>query len=169
MLILAFTCMARAAEGPSAYLPKVGPAPLRFQLPPRSVTPLPLPLLAMADPVTPVVAKQAQPPPGPSPVQAPTRVEESPPDLWDTFLAEATRPAPDSPVAAPPREEAPGGASAAPPLPNVTPQMLVKFFNQSPGSSNRVGVEFLAPPSFFKPATPPGGGASSTATYTTPK
>jgi len=165
VLTLVLACMAQAAEGLSAYLPKVGPSPLRFQPPPRRVVPLTLPSLAMADPAPP----QAQPRPGPSPFEAPTKVEESPPDLWETFLADAINPAPDPAVTALPREQAPTEPPVAPPPPNVTPQMLVKFFNQPPGASNRVGGEFLVPPGFFRPATPPGGGASSTATYTTPK
>ncbi len=192
MLILVFASMAQAAEGVSPYLPKVGPPPLRFQPAPRSVALLKLPPLAMADPTPPVAVPPAQPTPAPSHLPAPTNAEEAAPDLWDMFGADSAIPTPDPPVTASPPQPAGTAPPAAPPPPappgpppppdpagtappaeppplNVTPQMLVKFFNQQPGASNRTGVEFLAPPSFFKPAIPPGGSPSSTATYTTPK
>ena len=169
MLILVFASMAQAAEGVSPYLPKVGPPPLRFQPAPRSVALLKLPPLAMADPTPPVAVPPAQPTPAPSHLPAPTNAEEAAPDLWDMFGADSAIPTPDPPVTASPPEPAGTAPPAEPPPLNVTPQMLVKFFNQQPGASNRTGVEFLAPPSFFKPAIPPGGSPSSTATYTTPK
>lgn len=165
VLILVLAGMAQAAEGLSAYLPKVGPAPLRFRPPPRSVAPLALPALAMADPAPSASAPRAQPTPGPSPLQPPTEVAGPPADFVDTLLADAISPVPDPVVPMLPQDPTP---AAAPP-PNITPQMLVKFFNQQPGASNRVRGEFLVAPGFFTPATPPGSGHSSTATYTTPK
>ncbi len=144
----------RPAGSPKAYLPVLGPAPLRVSFPPAVTRTAQLPPLAMFDP-----------PPLPEPV---------PPDATTNQLVELGPPAPPPPPPAPtaygppPPEAATSlvfdpALGAAPPEAIVTPQMLVQFFK--PVGSNYLGGTWSVP--MFVPPSPPAT-KSSTATYQTP-
>lgn len=111
------------------YLRRVGPAPLRFQPPPKPMSEIgPLPPLAMTDP---------EPPP--PEILGPPIETNAPP------VVEATAPAP---VVTP----------VVPVEPVFTPQMFVQFFNGQNGTNRDFNVvvpyQFIPPPVTTIPAPP---------------
>ena len=115
------------------YLQRVGPAPLRFQPPPKPLSELgPLPPLAMKDP---------EPPP--PEILGPPMVTNAPPAVVETKVTPA--------VVAP----------MAPVEPVFTPQMFVQFFNDRNGTNGPnhdysvvVPYQFIPPPATSIPAPP---------------
>lgn len=148
----------RKSAPPNAYLPALGPEPLRITYPRNQPLVAQLPPLAMFDP----------PPPAETP----------PPDSTTNQVVEVTPPVPPAPPAPPtlpPDLPAygppPSGVTsplvfdptlpAPPSMPIVTPQMLVQFFK--PVGSNCLGGAWSVP--MFVPPDPPAT-KPSTATYT---
>jgi hypothetical protein len=164
--------LATAAGMWADYLPRVGPAPLRFGSVTRVAgTNVVLPPLAMAD------APPAHPPEasGPKATLAETNrpspvVAERGGDLWGVLLA-----APGSSEPRPPLAPAPDPAPPPTPTPppvdlgngGLTPQMLLTLFDLSAGRTNKPGTTIVLPGSLFQPpiAAPV---PSSSATYSTP-
>ena len=143
----------RAPTPPThAWLPAIGPAPMRFQAP-DPISHATLPPLAMEDPPA-----------------GPPLARTEPSAAATSHPASATPPG--SPLPAPPSTgpapapTAPNAQPGSPPLlagpeaPIVTPQMLVQFFKPV-GSNNLGGV--WSTPVFIPPNPPPT--KSSTATY----
>jgi len=151
----------------SAFLPVIGPAPLRFSVTPPPLRSNTLPPLAMSDPVVPVptnsIADSASlellGPPIPSTTNTLTLAAASGPlpvpQLAATAGTNAVAPLVASPFAVPSLSD-----TNEPPV--LSPQMLVRFFTQ-PGTTNR-SMSVALPVGFdpARPITPP----SSSATYT---
>jgi len=139
--------MASSACG--AYLPQVGPAPLRFRSPPvvlATVVTLPPPL----PPAETISTNEIQAAvPGAPPAVALENTE--PLGLWwfETNLLEHAQAAPP---ALPPPAEAPGAT--------ITPQMLAEFFKPVALGTN---TPLVLPAAFVPPQAP-----SSSATYKQP-
>ena len=143
------------------YLPKIGPAPLRYQ---RAAPPAPAPAPVVEVPVV-------VPPPQPAPVVAPA-LPPPPPAQAGLSVPDLIRSLVMSPFWAGLCDGliAPGAPAAQPnfpvetPAPVVTAEMLVEFFRpgEAPGTTNTA----VAPLNF----TPPAGCTvpSSSATYRSP-
>ncbi|MBM3880563.1 MAG: hypothetical protein FJ387_12750 [Verrucomicrobia bacterium] len=160
------------------YLPRTGGAKLRFLHPPdpgaARVARLPLPPPA-ASPTGPEAS--TAPPPPTSPV-SPVHVPAAPygtdsaagvlPDLWEQFLGNLGPAAPGSggPVPEAPQSGTPSIPAAQENDETVTPQMLLRFFQDRGGTGSRAGGLVVPPPAWFKPPERPG--TDSTATYVTP-
>jgi hypothetical protein len=127
-----------AGNDQCAYLPAVGPSPLRF------FAPLAPPVKTFTPP----------PPPAPEPPK-PVKVELPPP----TPPPAAVIPEP----AAVTNQAISGFSQPAQPEEVVSPQMLLKYFNKS-SSSNGVSATVIAPLDFTPPK--PAEAPSSKATYT---
>jgi hypothetical protein len=109
----------------AGYLARVGPAPLRFQPPPKNLSELgPLPPLAMSDP-EPAPVENLKPP-----------IETNAPPVVET--TETPAPVPVAP-------------QVGPAEPAWTPQMFVQFFNERNGTNHDFNV--VLPYSFMPPAT----------------
>jgi hypothetical protein len=152
--------VASAAPANQAYLPRTGPAKLRFALarPMTSRLVMP-PLIVTPEPVAPpaptnAVAQASPPPPRLADDSVSTDL-----DLWKEFWEElqasekATSVGTLVPMPVDPEE----GAGT------LTPQMLVRFFSRLPGQSNVIEVPITAPaPPFQPPATAAQPGSSAT-------
>lgn len=160
-IILSGTLAAGVAWGGSVgYLPRIGPANLRFQ-PLRPVVPVILPPLVMQDPV-PVIT------------EAPASTDRQPAEPSSAMLVPSPlTPAPEL-SASPTNQLDETSISAGSPMPVVSnenntflsPQAFLRFFTGSrPGAGREVVV---AVPPGFNPAQP-GQPVVSSATYTGPK
>jgi len=139
-------------EAPArGYLPRVGPAPLRYRpLPIFSPTFFLLPPLAVTDPAPATNASKATYISEPAPVPTPSA---------EILTAGTTNPPPANPSAGP---EFPIGTPNA--TQQVTPQMLIDYFRGGPGENN--GVQVVAPlNSFVPPGWTPPPAPQSSATY----
>lgn len=139
-------------ESPSrGYLPRVGPAPLRYRpLPIFSPSFFLMPPLAVTDPAPATNTSTATyiSEPAPLPTPAP-----------EVLSAGATNAPPAAPAGQP---EFPIGTPTG--APQVTPQMLIDYFRGGPGDSN--GVQIIAPlNSFIPPTVPTPPPPTSSATY----
>jgi hypothetical protein len=161
VLLISVVCLQQLsyAEGSPVYLPRVGPPPLRFQLPPSPDRRAELPPLLMRDPAPPVPEPLPEPalvPPEPIP-DAPSPAPP-PPDI---------SPGIDSPVPVPvPELNTTNQAVASDSLvtgqnETLKPQFLLRFFNRGTNGSTTV----LAPFGFTPPA--PGPAPSSRGNYST--
>ena len=139
LIVAGFTSILALNLAGSAYLPTVGPAPLRFRPAFKTITNSVVPAL-------PVVAKAAPPPP-------PEKVVK---------IAE---PAPPPPVTvSPPKAVQNDGAAEPHPSDSViSAQMLLKYFSRA---TNGASAGVIAPPDFTPPRAPEP--PSSTADYSTP-
>lgn len=143
-----------ALAGSAGYLPRVGPARLRFQ-PPRPVARVVLPPLQMPDALPPLAhipdaASSQLTEPGPAALVSETRdLSASPTNLLNQ--ASTNSPSPDL------NSE----TNAV-----ISPQMFLRFFTPSGTGAGREAVVVMPPG--FNPAQP-GQPASSSATYTSPK
>jgi len=146
-----------AAPANQAYLPRTGPANLRFALArpaaPRPVLP-PLSLESIAGAARTNEVVVSAPPP--SLVSAEVLVST---DLWLQFwdeFHEAGQETSVGPLVSVPAEPEMGAGT-------LTPQMLVPFFRRIPGQSNVIELPLAVPaPAFLPPAA---ATAESTATY----
>src|SRR5205809_1317897 len=143
MSCIGFTALAAIAFGGdhSGYLPRVGPAPLRFQPPSKGLElTVALPPLAMSDPPAPahevIITNE-------------TLTIEEPPETAPTALPQQQQP-------------------AVVPEPAFTPQMLLQFFNHKGTNGNGSGNEssVILPYQFLPPTTPSIPAPPSKATYT---
>lgn len=126
------------------YLARVGPAPLRFQAPPKAPEEIvPLPPLAMKDP-DPEPPQMFGPPPPPVDWEAPS--EETIHAQPQVVVAPQVVPVPIDPAA------------------TLTPQMFLQFFNEHRGTNGDFSIsvpyQFSPPPVMTIPPPP------SRATYT---
>lgn len=139
------------------YLPIAGPAPLRFQAPPRPKSTLkPLPPLEVKQPAGPGDADSAE--------QSPGDVGSSVPAASSGADANAAAPAiPEAPADSTASGAGAGAEGTVSQDGLLTPQMLVKYFlsgpTNAPANSVFIPLGFRPP----QPGTPP----SSQATYST--
>jgi hypothetical protein len=127
---LAVTVAVCAGPKPVGYLARLGPAPLRFQPPPKGLSEIgPLPPLAMTDPDPPIEFVGPPPPAEPAPVVETTTA---------------------------PAQPAPGPVVQVEPV--FTPQMFLQFFNDKNGTNRDfnlvVPYQFMPPPATTIPAPP---------------
>lgn len=149
------------AAGPG-YLPTVGPAPLRFEIPaPPVVAPAALPPLVFIEPRRPADADET--------VASASPATPAPGVPAATPTAPATSPAESSVLVSPLGPLEPFAAATNSPAVTsdsevVAPQMLLKYFVR-PAGTNSAGVSIFAPVGFVppQPLTPP----SSSATFQT--
>ena len=145
-----------SAAADSAYLPSVGPAPLRFATPPvvKTAT-VQLPPLITIEPRPAPAAEVAVPAPA-----LPPAPEPAPPVANPT--GPVVEPLPSVPVPYDPVVSN-GVEVVRQDTENLTPQMFMKFFTGRP-ATNSSGMTIIAPMPFMPPAPP---APSSTATYQT--
>lgn len=142
--------------GSTGYLPKIGPARVRFQPPPSGARVL-LPPLQMPDPLpalapTPDAASRSAADPGPdAPGTEILYLPAASTNRLNQVSTNAFLPAPDF-----------NGDSS----PILSPQMFLRFFTPAGTGAGREVVGALPPG--FNPAHP-GTPATSSATYTAPK
>jgi hypothetical protein len=137
-----------------AYLPALGPAPLRFQSPPAFVA-----TVSMLPPLRSAEAEVLEPEPAVTNEAAaaePPVVQPAAPAVSaerKNTLAEAVPPVESAPP--PPPVEIPA-------TPIVTPQMLIEYFRPSATGTN-AGTSVIIPGAFLPPQSAPP--SSSAATY----
>ncbi|MGD1085882.1 MAG: hypothetical protein ABSA47_14190 [Verrucomicrobiota bacterium] len=129
-----------------AYLPVVGPVPLRFRAP--------------APPVTNLV-RMTLPPPDAAPVSPPPVAEVAAKTNAPPVAPSPAAPVPEANPTAISNTPGPVAASAVP-EPMVSPQMLLRYFNRT---TNGISSAITTPMEFAPPI--PAGRPSSTATYST--
>ena len=143
-----------ALAGTAGYLPRVGPAPLRFQSP-QSASRVLLPPLEMLD---------APVPPAQESNQTTNQLADLGPLLFDPEINDLSMRETNSLNAAATNLPSPDFNSDTNAV--ISPQMLLRFFSRSGAGTSRETV--VVPPPSFTPARP-GQPASSSATYSSPK
>lgn len=150
------------AGSPGAYLPRLGPTPLRF-LAPLTTAPVPLPVLPLGENKTNFVAEPAPSPTAPEPMPKASALAAEPPA--------ATEATPDTQPSTPP--EPPKQALPVPLDPAVrtngvgyiSPEMFMRFFAEPGGVTVQPPTNPGLP---FSPAFPPPP-SSSAKYYSNPK
>jgi hypothetical protein len=134
----------------AAYLPMIGPVPLRFEAPTHLPTASPLPLVqdSVPEPETNVTA--AVPPPN----------THAAPAQPESIVIVAKSPDPADATNAPPAFIGPIDASL------VTPQMMMHFFQLKSGDTNGPNTDVVLPFAFTPPVPAPR--PPSKASYFTP-
>ena len=154
LTLLAGCCLAQSMD--AAYLPGIGPAPLRFQIRPAFVATVSmLPPLQMLEPAVPSEARDVNATVASVDVDAPT-TPTAPAPSPDTIQSSEA-------VAVTPPLQAPAEpAPTVPAAPVITPQMLIEFFKPV-GRTN--SAEAVVVSGAFLPPQPPPAPTSSAATY----
>ncbi|HEY2952442.1 MAG TPA: hypothetical protein VGK40_07665 [Verrucomicrobiae bacterium] len=142
--------LALPVAGLAAYLPMIGPAPLRFQAPPRVATASPPALIPDTDPET---------EPNSTAAALPSGTNATPAQL-EPIVSVAKSPDPIDVTNAPPAFTGPADANL------ITPQMMMHFFPRQLGDTNGVDTGLLLPFVFSPPV--PASRTPSKATYSTP-
>lgn len=157
-------CLWTAGPAAAAYLPLVGPGPLRFERPARPPKVAP-PVPTENPPATTAEATaEPAPPPPPPPMEPPAGIPNTAPATLEIGPPPAPTPTNQTVRAAPPAAQ---GTSAAT-EPEITPQMLVQYFKMPPpaAGTNTAGVVVTLP--LFQPPQP-GRIPPSSARYETPE
>lgn len=142
--------LALPVAGVAAYLPMIGPAPLRFQAPPHPPMAAPVPLVQ--DPIP-------EPEPDSTAAASPAATNPPPAQL-EAVVIVAKSPDPADATNAPPAVLGPTDASL------ITPQMMMHFFQRKFGDTNGPNTDVVLPFVFTPPV--PLSRPASKATFSTP-